>query len=98
MVYIQLDRKKLGEKKEELEAKAKDILKEDAENQLVYDNNSPADNWTFDNGEITLVQTTEIGDFVLGYKLTDDQMMQIVRHMTSKAFAVKELLSLANRS
>lgn len=95
-MYVSIDEREFNKLKPELKRQAMEDFKgdENVEHLLLF-NEDIEPEYEFDNGNINLNIDSKLGFFSIGFDLTDDQMLEIVRHLRKKAEKLKEMISLA---
>ena len=95
-MYIDLDKKYLEKHMKEMNKKAiEEFGEEDGKDNLLNQDCKCKTEYEFNDGKILFNLDTDVGFISFEYTLTDDQMMDIVRHMQDKANKIKEIIKLA---
>jgi len=95
-MYINLDKKYLESNKKKMELEAIEVMSDEGSNKLLIQDLNDEVEYEFSSGDITLSSDSDLGYISVDYKLSDEEMMDIVRHMQRKANKIKELIKLAD--
>lgn len=96
-MYVSIDLKYLDKNRNKMIKKAMESIGDDGKHTAEdSDLTDEIQSYEFSDGVIDLSWSNDLGFFGVQYTLTDDEMMNIVKHMKRKGEKIRELVKLAD--
>ena len=95
-MYISLDLKFLDKNRAKMVKTSVDNMGDDGKTTATLENTEDKwESYEFNDGKLNICWSNELGSYSIDYPLTDDEMMEIVKHMKAKGEKIRRLIKLA---